>query len=219
MCAAKMGLSIAHSKLAAVKGKNNTIEEQLNAFGSRGRCEFVALSDPSDVAAIRKWKEKRDQRRIDCNMVVIRDGVVYYAQSGQAAPVVEWERLFSSIDPLQCIVCRMEVRTSRKMVACEQCHARICDGCSWRIPTSECSFCGTFDMSAYMKKRARCAQLIFAHHGFTPSQIDTFKAGNSVCVLRDGGGDKTLDKYIDEILVALGDKVYFVREEVHAYIE
>lgn len=152
-------------------------------------------------------------------MVVLRDGVMYYAQTGEAAAVAEWERLLSSVDPLVCPVCSKAVRTSHNMVKCGQCHASLCDDCSWKRPSSECSFCGNFDIRSYMKKRARCAKVIFSHHGFSPRDVERFKAGRSLCVLREGAEDKPLDDYIDEMLKALGDKLYMVRSELHAYID
>lgn len=208
-------LQVTHKKLPAT----TTVRRQLSEIKSRDERRVVVVSDPTDVATIRRWKNKRDNRRIECDMIAIRDGVIYYAQAGDLSAIAEWECLFPSVSPPRCALCDKHLRSSRKTVECEQCHSRVCDGCSWNKPSSECSFCGRFIMSAYMKKRARCAKLIFAHHGFNQRQFDQFKAGKSVCVLRELSRDKPLDDYVDEMLKALGDRLYVARRELHAYID
>ncbi len=100
-----------------------------------------------------------------------------------------------------------------RATACERCEAHVCDDCAWNQPGSECPFCGafgTFGAAVYRAKRAKCARLIFAHHGVAPppDDHDGRPSTTRVVEIHTADGRKTLDECIDEMLTALGDRVY-----------
>jgi len=93
----------------------------------------------------------------------------------------------------------------------------VCDKCTWNQSNSECSFCGEFSIQVYMKKRAKCARLIFVHHGIPPSKHKDFMPEQTV-EIRTAEGVKALDECIDDMLIALGDKLYDRRGALTDYI-
>lgn len=112
-----------------------------------------------------------------------------------------------------CEVCSAPSRVD----ACRQCDAHVCDSCTWKQPNSECSLCSKFSIQVYMKKRAKCARLIFAHHGIPPSEHAKFMPEQNVQI-HTTDGVHTLDECIDEMLTALGDKLYGRRQRLTEYL-
>ena len=116
-----------------------------------------------------------------------------------------------AVDP--CELCSAPCRAS----ACTQCDARVCDDCTWKQPNSECSLCGNYNIEIYTKKRAKCARLIFAHHGISPADHKKFMPEESI-EIHTTNRRQTLDECIDEMLTALGDKLYDSRQGLTAYL-
>lgn len=215
LCAAKLGYTVIDRKIAATAVPDVYTElEVITRVCAKDKTKLFVFSDKDDIAKVQDWREGFGNESRECHTIFVWDSLIYYiSKSDKPKSLKEWELLLSKKQSLECVICFERITKSADARPCLTCHAMCCADCNWKQSLPECPVCKAFDMKSYVRNRGVYAAQLLPQLGIPMADV---KKSKDMCdrQIKELTGFDHLEDLIDSAMVAAGEKVYDVRDQL-----